>query len=171
MNWRAFASRTAASNLQSLATSSAREYGARRFRAFGLASRVRGIGGSGGGGGGVRVPSGAGIAARRAPDVEERLLDRLDPSRQLERLSRFLWHRDRLATLRGEWMYFYTDLKGRSGGGGHGLAGININTGRAERAVPLEDPDERFIADETSGLLYFARKDRLFAYTMRNGGR
>ncbi|MCA1632467.1 MAG: PQQ-binding-like beta-propeller repeat protein [Acidobacteria bacterium] len=156
------------SNLQSLATSSAREYGARRFRAFGLASRVRGIGS---GVGRVRVPSGAELAARRAPDVEERLLDRLDPARQLERLSRFLWHRDRLAALRGEWMYFYTDLKGRSGGGGHGLAGVNINTGRAERAVPLEDPDERFIADETSGLLYLARKDRLYAYTMRNGGR
>ena len=167
INLRGLATRTAASNLQSLATSSAREYGARRFRAFGLASRVRGIGGSGGGG--IRVPSGAELAARRAPDVEERLLDRLDPSRQLERLSRFLWHRDRLAALRGEWMYFYTDLKGRNSGGGHGLAGININTGRAERAVPLEDPDERFIADETSGLLYLARKDRLFAYTMLNG--
>jgi outer membrane protein assembly factor BamB len=160
LNWRSLAARTAASNLQSLATSSARAYGARRFRAFGLASRVRGSS--------LDTPSGVGIAARPAPDVEQRLLDRLDPSRQLERLSRFLWHRERLATLRGEWMYFYTDLKGRSGG--HGLAGVNINTGRTDRAVPLDDPDERFIADETARLLYVARKDRLYAYTMLGGG-
>jgi outer membrane protein assembly factor BamB len=158
LNWRGLAARTAASNLQSLATNSARAYGQRRFRAFGLASRARG----------VSVPSGAGIAARSTPDVEQRLLDRLDPSRQLERLSRFLWHRERLAALRGEWMYFYTDLDSRSGGG-HGLAGININTGRADRAVPLQDPDERFIADETTRHLYVARKDRLFAYTMLGG--
>ncbi len=161
INLRGLAARTAASNLQALATNSAREYGARRFRAFGLAARARNLGGS------VRVPSGAELAARRAPDVQDRLLDRLDPSRQLERLSRFLWRRERLATLRGEWMYFYTDLKGV---GGHGLAGVSIHTGRAERAVPLSDPDERFIADETNGLLYVARKERLLAYPIRGGG-
>lgn len=52
---------------------------------------------------------------RTTSGVDERLLDRLDPSRKLDRLSRFLWHRERLATLRGHWMYFYTDLKNRNG--------------------------------------------------------
>ena len=77
--------------------------------------------------------------------MDERLLDRVDPSRQLERLSRFLWHRERLASLRGQWMYFYTDLKDRDG---NGLAGVNIETGNTERHIRLEDLDERFITDE-----------------------
>ena len=86
------------------------------------------------------------------------ILDRVDPSRQLDRLSRFLWHRERLATLRGQWMYFYTDLKTRDG---NGLAGVNINNGRTEREVRLSDLDERFIADEALGLMFTASGERL----------
>src|SRR4029453_2077023 len=71
-------------------------------------------------------------------DVEERLLDRLAPA------SRFAGRRQRLSALRGRWMYFYTDLKGE----GNGLIGVNINTGVPERAIPLSDPDQRFISDE-----------------------
>ena len=101
----------------------------------------------------------------RAPsiDVEERLLDRLDPSRQLERLSSFLLRRRRLAALRGQWMYFYTSLPS---GGGRGLAGVNVNNGRTDRAIPLEDPDERFLVDELGGLLHTARGERLVAYSV-----
>jgi outer membrane protein assembly factor BamB len=87
------------------------------------------------------------------------ILDRVDPSRQLDRLSRYLWHRDRLASLRGQWMYFYTDLKTRDG---NGLAGVNINNGRTEREVRLSDLDERFIADEVLGLILTASGERLF---------
>jgi hypothetical protein len=94
-------------------------------------------------------------------DVEERLMDRLDPARQLERLSAYLLRRRRLAALRGQWMYFYTNLPG---GGGRGLAGVNINNGRADRAIPLGDPDERFLVDEVGGLLHTARGERLLAY-------
>src|SRR5688572_6021294 len=96
---------------------------------------------------------------RRSPTVSERLLDRVDPSRQLDRLSRFLWHRERLATLRGNWMYFYTDLKTRDG---NGLAGVNINNGRTEREIRLSDLDERFFADEALGLMFTASGERLF---------
>ncbi|HEV3471499.1 MAG TPA: hypothetical protein VG148_19385, partial [Pyrinomonadaceae bacterium] len=95
-------------------------------------------------------------------DVEERLLDRLDPATQLERLSRFLWRRRRLAALRGQWMYFYTDLRGA----GHGLAGVNLNSGETGRAVRLGDPDERFISDESTGLLYVSKDERLFAHPL-----
>src|SRR2546423_12125394 len=91
---------------------------------------------SAGGRAGLPRPSIDGLP-RPSIDVEDRLLDRLDPAHQLERLSRFLWHRERLATLRGDWMYFYTDLKT----GGHGLAGVNINTGETERSVRLSDLD------------------------------
>ena len=95
--------------------------------------------------------------------VEDRLLDRLDPANQLERLSKFLWHRERLATLRGEWMYFYTDLKT----GGHGLAGVNINDGLTKRNVRLNDLDERFVSDEVAERLYVASGNRLIGYPIK----
>lgn len=91
------------------------------------------------------------------------ILERVDPSSQLDRLSRFLWHRDRLASLRGQWMYFYTDLKTRDG---NGLAGVNVNTGRTEREVRLSDLDERFIADEALGVMFTASGNRLFGHRL-----
>jgi outer membrane protein assembly factor BamB len=98
---------------------------------------------------------------RRSPGVRERLVDRIDPSRQLDRLSRFLWHRERLATLRGNWMYFYTDFKNRDG---NGLIGVNVNTGRSEREVRLSDLDERFVTDEVFGLVFVASGERLIGH-------
>ena len=92
------------------------------------------------------------------------ILDRVDPSRQLDRLSRFLWHRDRLAALRGQFMYFYTDLDTRDG---NGLAGVNVNNGRTEREVKLSDLDERFVTDEALGLMFTASGSRIFARDLR----
>jgi outer membrane protein assembly factor BamB len=155
-SWSGLAARSTVSNLQALATASAqnyaRNYAASQFRQYGIASRVRGSSSN--------VNLGSGDFSRRTNDVEERLLDRLDPAHQLERLSRFFWHRDRLATLRGHWMYFYTDLKGR---GGHGLAGVNVNTGETEREVRLSDLDERFVTDEALGLLFVSTGNRVLA--------
>ncbi|MCA1616586.1 MAG: hypothetical protein LC800_21335, partial [Acidobacteria bacterium] len=129
-------------------------YARSRFAPIGLAARARSAGS---------------FSAPRLPrpsmpnvDVEERLLDRVDPARQLERLSRYLWRRQRLAALRGEWMYFYTGLQR----GGNGLAGVNVNTGATERGVRLADPDARFISDEVFGLLYTARGARLYGYEL-----
>ncbi|HET6862568.1 MAG TPA: PQQ-binding-like beta-propeller repeat protein, partial [Pyrinomonadaceae bacterium] len=93
------------SNLQALATSASRGYSARRFDNFGIASKL----------GGSNSRSVGGLSRNRVSDMEDGLMDRLDPAKQLERLSRYLWHRDRLATLRGNWMYFYTDLKTMDG--------------------------------------------------------
>ena len=70
--------------------------------------------------------------------------------------------RAKLAALRGQWMYFYTELRG----GGRGLVGVNVNTGDAGRAVRLNEPDARFISDEVSGLLYTAKDERLLAYAL-----
>jgi outer membrane protein assembly factor BamB len=92
------------------------------------------------------------------------VLDRVDPARQLDRLSRFLWHRDRLASLRGQWMYFYTDLRTRNG---NGLAGVNVNNGRTEREVRVSDLDERFVTDEALGLMFTASGNRMFAHELR----
>ena len=95
--------------------------------------------------------------------IEDKIVERLDPSRQLDRLSRFLWHRERLATLRGHWMYFYTDLDTREG---NGLAGVNVNNGRTEREVRLPDLDERFVTDEVLGLMFVASGNRLLGHRL-----
>ncbi|HET7113578.1 MAG TPA: PQQ-binding-like beta-propeller repeat protein [Pyrinomonadaceae bacterium] len=91
------------------------------------------------------------------------VVKRIDPAHQLERLSRFLWHRERLAALRGEWMYFYTDLKSRDG---NGLAGVNVNNGQTEREIRLSDLDDRFVTDEVFGVMYVASGNRLFAHRL-----
>jgi outer membrane protein assembly factor BamB len=169
-SWSGLATRSSLSNLQTLATNAAtnagRSYVADRFKPFGVLAKARlgqrpGVGnlGTGNLGAGIRQR----IAQKRPQNLQERLLDRLDPARQLERLSRFLWHRERLATLRGNWMYFYTDLKG---GGGHGLAGVSIQTGTQERAVRLSDLDERFVTDEVAGMLYSATGNRLMGFSV-----
>ena len=87
----------------------------------------------------------------------------IDPSAQLDRLSHFLWYRERLATLRGQWMYFYTSLES----GGNGLAGVNVNNGRTERQVKLSDLDERFVTDEVLGVMFIASGERLFSHGLR----
>lgn len=92
--------------------------------------------------------------------IARRVQDRIDPSRQLDRLSRFLWHRERLATLQGQWMYFYTDLDR----GGNGLAGVNINNGRTDREVRLSDLDERFVTDEVLGAMFTASGNKIFSH-------
>ena len=91
------------------------------------------------------------------------VVDRVDPANQLDRLSRFLWHRERLASLRGQWMYFYTDLDTRDG---NGLAGVNVNNGRTEREIRLSDLDDRFVADEVFNMLYVASDNRLFGHRL-----
>jgi outer membrane protein assembly factor BamB len=94
-------------------------------------------------------------------DVEDKLLDRLDPAHQLERLSRFLLRTRRLAALRGDWMYFYTDL-----GRGNGLLGVNINTGADERAIRMSAPDDRFLSDEVLQVLFVSQDNRMLAYAL-----
>jgi outer membrane protein assembly factor BamB len=182
ISWSGLVARSSVSNLQALATSSARNYATRyaasRFRAFGALARVRG-----------NLPTSSGLpnlpsipatpslpsasdlvrdrtvaaARNQTSDIDERLLDRLDPAHQLDRLSRFLWHRERLAALRGQWMYFYTDLRSRAG---NGLAGVNINNGRTDREIRLRDLDERFITDEPLGLMFVSSGNRMLAYSV-----
>lgn len=98
----------------------------------------------------------------RSGDVEDKLFDRLDPAHQLERLSRFLLRTRRLAALRGDWMYFYTDL-----GRGNGLLGVNINTGVDERSIRMSAPDDRFLSDEILQVLFVSQDSRMLAYPLR----
>ncbi len=104
------------------------------------------------------------IPSPSGSDVKERLLDRLDPARQLDKLSDYFLRRKRLSELRGQYMYFYTDLPKPYGR--KGLAGVNINNGATQRFVPVSEPDQRFITDEVEGLLYSADGSRLTAYAI-----
>jgi outer membrane protein assembly factor BamB len=167
VSWSGLAARSSASNLQALATDAARRYATRHFRQFGLASRVRSVSSIGDGLPSIPsrpdLPSPGDLVRRRTADVDERLLDRLDPARQLDRLARFLWHRDRLAALRGQWMYFYTDLKGVEG---NGLAGVNIHNGETQRHIRLRELDDRFVTDEALGLMFVSAGNRLLAHSV-----
>ena len=168
-SWSGLRARSSFVNLQSLATNSARDYArsyaANRFRMFGAAARVRnrfsaGLPSLPSLPSRPQLPSPADLVRRRTTDIDERLLDRLDPAHQLERLSRFLWHRDRLAALRGQYMYFYTDLKDVDG---NGLAGVNIHNGQTQRKIRLKELDERFVTDEALGLMFIAAGNRIIA--------
>ena len=152
LRWSGLAAHATVPDLTSLASSYARDRAAERFQTFGVLGRARQAAGSARN---ISLP-------RPSVDVEERLLDRLDPASQLERLSRFLWRQRRLAALRGQWMYFYTDLRGA----GRGLAGVNLNSGATGRAIRLGDPDERFVSDEATGLLYVSDGERLLAHPL-----
>jgi outer membrane protein assembly factor BamB len=162
LRWSGLSAHATAADLTSLATNYAtdyaRDYARSRLSAFGALSRVRQNVGADAR---LNVTTRPRLSAPSADDVEERLLDRLDPSSQLARLSRMLWHRRQLAALRGQWMYFYTDARG-----GRGLVGVNVNTGQPSRAVRLSDPDERFISDEAVGLLYVSKGERMQAYAL-----
>lgn len=135
----------------------ARQYAADRLSTYGVLSRLR-RGASTSANVNVRPR----VATPSSDDVQDRLLDRLDPASQLSRLSRFLMRTRRLAALRGRWMYFYSSLNG----GGRGLVGVDVETGRASREVRLSDPDERFVSDEAAGLLYVSKGDRLVAHRL-----
>jgi outer membrane protein assembly factor BamB len=155
LRWSGLAGRASLNNLTDLAAGAGREHVASSLKSYGVASTV-------GRARNLRAPR-----PQFSVDVEERLLDRLDPAHQLERLSRFLWHRSRLAVLRGEHMYFYTDLESEAG---RGLVGVNVNTGGRERVIHLNDPDQRFTTDEVTGQLYTAHDNRLRAYPINNRG-
>jgi outer membrane protein assembly factor BamB len=153
--------RAALPSLTTLASNKANEYARERISTFGVLARARTMSASRPrmARPSVEMPS----IDRPSIDVEDRLLDRLDPAHQLERLSRFLLRTRRLAVLRGQWMYFYTDL-----GRGNGLAGVNINNGSTERSIRMSAPDDRFLSDEEANLLYVSQDNRLVAYALND---
>jgi outer membrane protein assembly factor BamB len=157
--------RAALPSLTTLASNKANEYARERISTFGILGKARQLAATR-----PRLTSPSlerpsiampAINPPSSDDIQERLLDRLDPAHQLERLSRFLLRTRRLAALRGQWMYFYTDL-----GRGNGLAGVNVNTGSTERSIRMSAPDDRFLSDEEARLLYVSQDNRLLAYAL-----
>ena len=138
------------------ARNKAREYVRERIATYGILTRARDLSTSR-----PRVAIPRPSVDVSSQDIEDRLLDRLDPAHQLERLSRFLLRTRRLAALRGEWMYFYTDL-----GRGNGLAGVSVETGATERSIRMSVPDDRFLSDEVLQLLFVSQDNRMLAYAL-----
>ncbi|MEO6588292.1 MAG: PQQ-binding-like beta-propeller repeat protein, partial [Pyrinomonadaceae bacterium] len=170
LRWSGLRSRFSSFDLTTLASNSAKNYLTNRIYSYGsiarasnLINRVNGLQ--------VITPSNirgkivnnaiGKITPSRA-DVQESIFDRLDPARQAEKLSAYLLRRKRLADLRGNFMYFYTDLPKPFDK--KGLVGVNINTGEDTRFILSSDPDARFTTDETAGLLYSADGSRLQAF-------
>ena len=144
-------------DLTSLAANSAKNYVSNRIWLFGTASRVQRFNGLQ-----FQRPNLISAVAPSRQDVEERLLDKLDPTRQLDKLSNFLLKRKQLAELRGNFMYFYTDLPKPFNK--KGLVGVNLHNGRDGRFILVSDPDSRFIMDETNNLLYTSEGNRLQSF-------
>ena len=168
--WSGLRTRFGSFDLSTLASNSARNYMTSQIYSYGsfartpsLLNRIGGLE--------VITPSNlrgrviSGVINRATPsqaEVRERVLDRLDPVRQVERLSDYLLRRKRLAELRGNHMYFFTDLPKPFDR--KGLVGVNVHNGRDGRYILNSDPDNRFVTDETLGLLYSADGSRLQAF-------
>ena len=163
--WSGLRSRFGSFDLTTLASSSAQNYVTRRIYSYGslaripsaVAARVSGLQ--------IERPSIDNIAGRVMPsrgEVQESILDRLDPTRYADRLSDYLLRRKRLAELRGSHMYFYTELPKPFGR--KGLVGVNIHTGQDARYILASDPDPQFVTDETLNLLYSTDGSRLQAF-------
>jgi outer membrane protein assembly factor BamB len=169
LRWSGLRSRFSSVNLTTLASNSARSYVTDRIKTFGVASRLPNLpGGSGMNRSnlpGVSRPTLSNVPRPDLPsraDVQESLLDRLDPASQLDKLSNYFFRRQRLAALRENYMYFYTDLPKPFSR--KGLVGVNVHTGQDARFILVSEPDTRFVTDETVGLLYTANGNRLQAF-------
>lgn len=170
LRWSGLRTRFASFDLTTLATNSARSYVTNQISVFGIAARAPNFLNRLNGlqvitPGGIRGKIISGALQKATPsraDVQESLLERIDPVRRIEKLSDYFLRRKRLADLRGNYMYFYTDLPKPFDK--KGLVGVNVNTGRDSRFILVSDPDARFTTDETDGLLYSADGSTLKAF-------
>ena len=172
--WSGLRTRFGSFDLTTLASNSARNYVSHQIYSYAsfarlpnAAARLSGIQ--------VITPSGIRGSIVRAgidrvtpsrAEVQESIFDRLDPTRQMERLSDYLLRKRRLAELRGNYMYFYTDLPKPHDR--KGLIGVNIHTGQDARFIVNSDPDAQFVTDETINLLYSADGNKLQAFEILN---
>ena len=174
--WSGLAMRFDSVDLTTLASNSARNYMMRRIYAYGSLGRTPNLAGSFSGFQ-IIIPNATDIRGkiigraidRATPsraDVRESVFDRLDPVRQVERLSSYLLRRKSLAELRANHMYFYTDLTKPFDK--KGLVGVNVHTGQDARFILASNPDPEFVMDETAGLLYSADGSRLQAFSVLN---
>jgi outer membrane protein assembly factor BamB len=172
--WSGLRSRFASFDLTTLASGTAQNFATRRIYSFGSLARmpaaldrlsgIEVITPSG-----LRasiIRSGLGRVAPSSGEVRESIYDRLDPTRQMEKLSDYLLRRKRVSELRNNYMYFFTDLEKPFER--KGLVGVNVHTGQDSRFVLDSDPDQMFVTDETLNLLYSADGNKLQAFEILN---
>ncbi|MEP7077117.1 MAG: PQQ-binding-like beta-propeller repeat protein [Acidobacteriota bacterium] len=162
--WSGLRTRFGSFDLTTLASNSAQGYLSPRIYTYGsiarnpgLLSRISGLE--------IRQPGFSSVAPSRA-DVEDSVFDRLDPARQADKLADYLLRRKRLAELRANYMYFYTDLEKPFSK--KGLVGVNVQNGTDSRFVLVSDPDAEFVTDEQLGLLYSSDGGKLQAFSILN---
>jgi hypothetical protein len=172
--WSGLRSRFGSFDLTTLASNSARNYVTRQIYSYGTIARLPNIAGRLNGIEVITPSSIRGSIIRGAvdritptrADVQESVYDRLDPTRQMDRLSDYLLRRKRVAELRANHMYFFTDLPKPFDR--KGLVGVNIHTGQDARFILDSDPDAQFITDESLGLFYSSDGNRLQAFEIMN---
>jgi hypothetical protein len=108
------------------------------------------------------IRGGLGRVTPSGGDVKESIYDRLDPTRQMDRLSDYLLRRKRVSELRSNYMYFFADLAKPFDR--KGLVGVNVHTGQDARFILDSDPDTQFVTDETMNLLYSSDGSKLQAF-------
>ena len=162
--WSGLATRFGSFDLAALAGNHATSILSGRIYSFGSLGTIRGIANSARGIEIVR-PSMMGRLMPSRAEVQESVLDRLDPTRYADRLASYLLRRKRIAELRGSHMYFYTDIPKPIDR--RGLVGVNVHTGRDSRMAVVPDPDPQFLTDESAGLLYSADGRNLRAFLIR----
>ena len=175
LRWSGLKTRFSSFDLTTLAANSAKNYAANKISLYGISARtpnllnrinsLQNTQANLPNAGNIRGRIIGNVIDRATPsraDVQESLLDRLDPVRQVEKLSDYFLRRKRLADLRGNYMYFYTDLPKPFDK--KGLVGVNVHTGRDAKFVLVSEPDARFTTDETIGLLFSADGNRLQAF-------
>jgi len=176
LRWSGLSTRFDSVDLTTLASNAARNYITGRVYSYGalghtpsLAAKYSGIQ--------ITAPTAADIRSRIAKvaidratptraDVEESVFDRVDPARQLDKLGDLLLRRKRLAELRANYMYYYTDLPRPFDK--RGLVGVNVHTGEDSRFALVSDPDPGFTIDESLGLIYSADGSKLQAFDILN---
>ena len=163
--WSGLGTRFGSFDLTTLASNSIQNYATARIYAYGslaatpnIMNRIGGLE--------LRRPNLAGRVTPSRTDVQESVFDRLDPTRQVDKLADFLLRRKRLSDLRGNYMYFYTDLPRPFDK--KGLMGVNVHNGHDGRFILSSDPDQHFVVDETVGLLYSADGNKLQAFEILN---
>lgn len=163
--WSGLRTRFGSVDLTTLASNATRNYVEQRIYAYGSMAQMSNLPG----GSMISLPNAGSIRGSRIgratpsrSEVQESIFDRLDPARQMERFGNFLLRRKRLAELRSNYMYFYTDLDKPFDK--KGLVGVNLHTGGDARYILASDPDPSFVTDETANLLYSANGGTLQAF-------
>ncbi len=169
LRWSGLKNNFSSFDLTTLASNSAKNYVTNRIYAYGRLAQTPNPLNRGGlqaiNPSNIRGNIAGSVINRAAPsraDASENIFNRLDPARAAEKLSNYLLRRKRLADLRGNYMYFYTDLPRPFDK--KGLVGVNVHTGEDARYILASEPDARFTVDETVGLLYSADGNRLLAF-------